>query len=119
MCKVWSRPDVDRETGATFASEKVAVFERLVAMPRALARACLFDLRRAPPSWGPVTQTALERSLRLWEEAGRRIAVVTSEDPLQTLQLRLLIRQQAPTQGKLFSDPDLAFEWLLQTSTLP
>jgi hypothetical protein len=113
-CKVWSRPDVDRETGARFAREKTEHFEKLIALPRAIVKACIFDLREAPTSWGPATQASLERCVELWEQTARRIAVVASSDALQLLHLRLLVRDRAPQYGKLFADADEALEWLLQ-----
>jgi hypothetical protein len=111
-CRVWSRPDVDRLAGAAFANEKVEHFDRLTALPRAIVVACLFDLREAPKSWGPITQSALERSVALWERAGRRIAVVTSDDALQLFHLRLLLSTHAPTQSKLFTNVLEARAWL-------
>jgi hypothetical protein len=109
---VWSRPDVDHLAGAAFANEKVEHFERLTAQPKAIVAACLFDLREAPKSWGPITQSALERSMSLWERAGRRIAVVTADDALQLLHMRLLLSAHAPTQAKLFTSLTEAREWL-------
>jgi hypothetical protein len=90
----------------------VGHFERLTEMPHAIVVACLFDLREAPKSWGPITESALERSVALWERAGRRIAVVTSDDALQLLHLRLLLATHAPTQAKLFTSVMEARDWL-------
>jgi hypothetical protein len=116
VCKVWMRPDVDRETGARFAAEKLGHFQRLTALASTVTRACLFDLREAPKNWGPATQDSLERCVRLWQRAQRRIALVASNDPLQLLHLRLLVRKQAPDQGRLFGDFDEALDWLLEKS---
>ena len=115
-CRVWARLDLDRAAGARCAVEKIAIFERLVAFPRMTAGACLFDLREAPSSWGPDTQAALEKCVRFWEQARRKIAVVTSTDALQSLHAKLLIKQWAPKFGRVFATEPAARAWLADTS---
>jgi hypothetical protein len=114
-CRVWARLDLDRATGARCAVEKIAIFERLVKLPRVSARACLFDLREAPSSWGPDTEVALEKCVALWETARRKIAIVTNADPVQTLQARLLLKSRAPRYGRLFATEPSARSWLTET----
>jgi hypothetical protein len=113
MCKVWSRPDVDRATGARYAEEKVAIFENLLTMSGSVCGACLLDAREAPTNWGPTTHAALARSVDLWERARRKIAIVASTDPLQTLLFRQLVKEAAPCYGRVFTDLDRALEELL------
>lgn len=113
VCKVWSRPDVDRETGARYAEEKVAIFENLLEMSGSVSGACLLDAREAPTNWGPTTHAALARSVELWERARRKIAIVASDDPLQILLFRQLVKEWAPRYGRVFTDFDRALEELL------
>jgi hypothetical protein len=116
-CRVWARLDLDRETGARCAVEKIAIFEELANLPRASARACLFDLREAPTSWGPETQRALEQCVAFWEKARRRIAIVPSADALQTLHAKLLLKERAPKYGRVFATEPQARSWLSEAPT--
>ena len=99
-CRVWRRPDVDGETGAEFAREKVAHFEALAKGP---ARAMVFDLRDAPPVTGPKTQEALGQMFAPFERAGRRIAVLVGPNAIQQLQMSRLVDSTAPSQGQVFT----------------
>jgi hypothetical protein len=109
--RVWMRPDLDRESGARCAEECVDVFERLGEMSRVLVRGLVFDLRDAPRSWGPMTQAALERCCAAWEATGRPLAIAVSNDPLQLLHVRLLVKERAPTHGRTFTDIEKAREY--------
>ncbi len=100
--KVWKRPDLNRERGATLAREKVTLLRKLADGPRSMAKALLLDLREAPTSWGPMTQAALAEILSAWEHAGRRVAILLSSDPVQGVLVRPLIKQAAPTQARSF-----------------
>jgi hypothetical protein len=113
-CRVWARLDLDRAVGARCAVEKIGIFERLVSLPRVTVRACLFDLREAPSTWGPDTQAALEKCVGLWERARRKIAIVTNADPVQNLQAKLLLKQHAPKFGRTFGTEPSARSWLLE-----
>ena len=115
-CRVWARLDLDRAAGARCAVEKIAIFEQLSRLPRVSAKACLFDLREAPSSWGPDTQAALEKCVAFWESAKRKIAVVTSGDPVQALQARLLLKERAPKYGRVFGTEPQARSWLAETN---
>lgn len=106
--RVWMRSDITREEGARSAEECIEVFERLGDLPKAAVRGLVFDLRDAPRSWGPVTQSALERSFEAWEATGRPLAVVASNDPLQLLHVRLLVKERAPKHGRSFTDIEKA-----------
>jgi hypothetical protein len=111
VCRVWSRPDVDREEGARFALAKVDAFKRLIAEPPTSVQSVVLDMTRAPTLWGPVTQSCLERMVAMFESAGRNTAVVVSEDPLQGLQMQRIVRSYAPRHGKLFSSTAEAVAW--------
>ncbi|HEY8429058.1 MAG TPA: hypothetical protein VIL20_11815 [Sandaracinaceae bacterium] len=107
-CRVWRRPDVDSETGAAWAREKVAYFDALASGD---ARAMIFDLRDAPPVTGPKTQEALGKMVSAFERHGRRIAIVTGPSPVQRLQLQRIVDEAAPTVGRVVTSLDEARAW--------
>jgi hypothetical protein len=117
-CRIWARLDLPRDVGAALAAEKIPIFQRIVALPRVTARACLFDLREAPSTWGPDTQAALEKCVRCWEQAQRKIAILTNADALQSLQAKLLIKQWASKYGRVFATEPSARQWLSEPSSL-
>ncbi|HEY6557469.1 MAG TPA: hypothetical protein VI072_09350 [Polyangiaceae bacterium] len=108
-CRVWSRPDVDSQAGASFALEKIAHFQ---ALARGQAERMILDLMDAPPVAGPKTQEALGAMLASWEAARRPIALVVGDNKVQLLQLKRLTVSHAPHYGRVFSDLDLARDWL-------
>jgi hypothetical protein len=118
-CRVWARLDLDHDTGARCAFEKAEIIAQLVELPRLAARACLFDLREAPTNWGPKTHSALEKCFGLWERARRKIAVVTSGDPLQSLHAKQLVKDCAPKFGRVFATEPAARQWLMETNIMP
>ncbi len=108
-CRVWRRPDVDAETGAAFAKEKVAHFD---ALARGAARALIFDLREAPPVTGPKTQEAIGRMVSAFERARRRVALVSGPSATQRLQLQRIVDASAPISGRVFVTPEDARAWI-------
>jgi len=113
LCRVWTRPDLDFETGARLAAQKVEICRRLAAGE---ARALLFDLRDAPKVTGPKTQKALELILGAWESAARPIAIIVSPASMQKLQLSRIAKDAAPNQCEVFLDLDQARAWVDQRS---
>jgi hypothetical protein len=104
VCSVWKRPDMTRDEGARCAEEKVETLVRLAEGPRAMAKALLFDLRRAPTSWGPITQAALDKIFVAWEVSGRKLAVLLADgEPLQMMLIRQSFKSTAPTVGQVFT----------------
>jgi hypothetical protein len=111
ICSVWSRPDVSRETGMAYARETAIVFAKLAGERKTVVRAAVLDLHEAPKTWGPVTQGHLEEMVRSFEMVKRRIAVVSSDDALQVLQLKRLVKTRAPTHGRVFASVEDAVLW--------
>ena len=99
FCAVWRRPDVDSATGAQFAREKIAHFEKLA---RGEAIGMVFDLRDAPPVTGPKTQEAIGQMLLAFEAVGLPMAVVVGDHSVQRLQLTRLVSEIAPARGGVF-----------------
>ncbi|GAB5549225.1 MAG: hypothetical protein RLO52_21870 [Sandaracinaceae bacterium] len=100
-CVVWRRPDVDGQTGAAWAKEKISHFKALARGP---ARALVFDLRQAPPVTGPKTQEALGQMLESFERARRPVAVLVGDHAVQKLQLQRVVTDCCPNVGVVFTD---------------
>lgn len=112
MFRVWRRPDVSREVGASFALEMVEVFRRMAAEPWPVVRGVLYDLREATTTWGPVTEAAIGRMCALIETSGKRLAVVAANDAVQLVHVSAVIRRFAPTQGRVFGSISSAERWV-------
>ena len=83
-CRVWKRPDLDADTGAALAHEMAAVWAR--AGSDAAVVAGVFDLRDAPPVFGPRTEAAFRTMLE--RLGGKRIALLCGDNAVQRLQLQ-------------------------------
>ena len=89
---VWRDPQLDAETGALAFEQTV---RQLAPMIPSLEHV-VFDLRDAPRVVGPRTQAALASFLGALARLRRRIAVISSDDAVQQLQLRRLVAEAAP-----------------------
>jgi len=110
-CRVWTRRDVDSETGAGYARDKIQHFEALARGP---ADSMILDLIDAPPVAGPKTQGAIGEMLGAWESARRPIALVAGNDKVQALQLKRLAAQHAPRFCCVFVGLEAARDWMRQ-----
>jgi hypothetical protein len=108
-CAVLRRRDLDPEVGARLAEELVQTFARLAA---GRAYGMILDVRDAPPANGPRTQGAIGRMLGAFEAAGRPIALLVTDSPVQSMQLARLVREHAPTQGRMFTAPAETEAWV-------
>ena len=102
--RVWRRPDLSRDEGAHCAQQLAEHMHRLALG----ARACIFDMTRAAPTWGPVTHQALLRMLLPWEAAAKPIYIIIPEEAITRILLRELQREAAPTCGKLVASEEMA-----------
>lgn len=83
-CRVWKRVDLDTEAGADLAHAMAAVWARAGADAKVTAG--VFDLRDAPPVFGPRTEEAFRSMLpRL---GGKRVALLCGDNAVQRLQLQ-------------------------------
>ena len=105
--RVWKRPDLDSAEGARNAAVMVTKLTELASSVDSL----VFDLREAPVIAGPRTVDALGVLFSSYEQAGARIAVIASNEPLQTLQFRRLLSTYAPTTGQLTLSTSEAEAW--------
>ena len=101
---VWRRPDLSRDEGAHCAQQLAEHMQRLASE----TRACIFDMTRAAPTWGPVTHQALLRMLAPWEAAAKPIYIIIPEEAITRILLRELQREAAPTRGKLVTSEEAA-----------
>jgi hypothetical protein len=83
--RVWRRLDLDSERGAVLANEMSRVW--IGAAKDATVVGLVFDLREAPPVFGPKTEQAFvsmfdERNTPKWA------VLVAGDNPVQTMQLQ-------------------------------
>lgn len=104
VLRVWQAPELTREEGARCAEQMAAQLLELSRTQRGL----VLDLRLATTTWGPRTQEALERMLRPWEERNKEVRVVASNEAIQAIAVKTLLKAAAPTRGQLASSMDEA-----------
>ena len=104
---MWKRPDLTRDQAAAKVRESVPVLLRL--LDGAAHRALVFDLRAAPPTWGPITHKAFVDVISAWDVARRPVAVVAADEAIGRLSARSLVNEAAPRLGKLFTNIEDAF----------
>lgn len=109
--RVWRRPDVSREVGASWAREKIRIFGQLAIEPWPRVRGIIVDLVEAPTSWGPTTEQALAEMFSTVEVARRWLAVVTAADALQMMMATALVKRTAPLCGRTFGSLANAYNW--------
>ncbi len=109
--RVWRRPDVSREVGASYAREMVEVFERLTLEPWIRVHGVVFDLVEATTTWGPVTENAIGEMFRKMENAGRWLAVVTAADAIQLMTVSKVLKKCAPRCGRAFGSLSNGQTW--------
>ena len=102
--RVWRRPDLSRDEGARYAEMIVGHMQRLAS----ITRACIFDITRAMPTWGPVTHQALRGMLAPWEAAAKPICILHPNEAITRILLRELLREAAPSSGKLVDSIEAA-----------
>jgi hypothetical protein len=87
VCRVWKRPDLDAETGAALAHEMASAWQRAGGDPEVVGG--VFDLREAPPVFGPRTEGAFRTTLA--RMGGKRIALLSGDNAVQRLQLQRIV----------------------------
>ena len=109
---IWKRPDLTTQEGADAARELAVYMDTLAKDHAATAVSAIVDVREAPPVAGPVTQSHLAAIMISWEHAGRRIAWISGDNPIQQLQLKRLVREHAPGMGAVVTSPAEAQTWI-------
>ncbi len=111
VCQIWARPDLSSEEGAKNAQQMVSFLRQHVLRVDTKFRGIIFDVRRAPPVFGPKTRETLAEVLAQSARAGVRFAVITGESATQILQFRSLCAS-APSFTRVFDSEPGAVQWL-------
>ena len=109
---IWKRPDLSAQEGAEAARELAVYMETLARKHAETATAAIVDLREAPPVAGPKTQAHVAAIMHAWELAGRRIAWIVGDSPLQQLQIKRLVREHSPRMGTVVTSIAEARAWI-------
>ncbi len=111
-CRVWARPDVSRDEGARLAQEQIAHSRALACSPAEDVAGFVMDLSDAPESWGPLTHEALVETVASWESQHRRVALMAGDVAIRRILARDVVRDGAPSFGKVCSTFAEAEGWL-------
>lgn len=76
-------------------------------------RGLIMDVRKAPSIAGPKTRAAMGECMETWERAGLPMAFVVGNEPIKETQFTGMVRQHAPTRGKVTRDYPAAESWCL------
>ncbi|HWP07728.1 MAG TPA: hypothetical protein VNN72_18380 [Polyangiaceae bacterium] len=116
-CQVWVRADLSPEDGARSARQMSDYLTQNVLYQDSPYRGVIFDLRKAPPVFGPKTREALAGFFAAAARAGISVAVLVGESAIQVLQFRNLCRD-AGGRADVFDNETDAVRWF-GPSTLP
>ena len=101
------------EQGAGAARELCDDMLRVLEMTNQFVRGLILDVRKAPSIAGPKTRAALGPTMAVWERAGLAFAVVVGAQPIKETQFTNLVREFAPTQGKVARGYEESEAWCL------
>jgi hypothetical protein len=127
-CQVWVRADLSPEDGARNARQMSEYLTQHVLYPGAPYRGVIFDLRKAPPVFGPKTREALSGFFKSVADASIPVAVLVGESAIQVLQFRNLCRDSGGRADvfdneadavRWFGAPDPGTEELFRSSSRP
>lgn len=76
-------------------------------------RGLIIDVRKAPSITGPKTRAVVGLSVAAWERAGLPVVFVVGDEPIKETQFTSLLREHAPTQGKVTHGYQEAESWCL------
>ena len=109
---VLNPPNVDREEGARCAQQMRETLLTRVLLTGSKYVALVFDVRKGPEVFGPVTRGMLEGIFRAAESSKRRMAVRVGTAAMQRLQFSSLCRECAPTWAKVVGDDPEEDRWI-------
>ena len=110
-CQVWIRADLSPEDGARNARQMSDYLERNVLLTGSPYRGVIFDLRKAPPVFGPKTRQALAGFFAAAAIARIvPVAVLVGESAIQVLQFRNLCRDSGG-RADVFDNEADAVRW--------
>ena len=114
-CQVWVRPDLSPEDGARSARQMSDYLAQNVLYPDSPYRGVIFDLRKAPPVFGPKTREALAGFFSSAAKSGIPVAVLVGESAIQVLQFRNLCRDSGG-RADVFDNEADAIRWFGPTN---
>ena len=106
LCRILQRRELTSVEGAQCAEEISQTARRLTA--ESSARGLIFDIRQAPPVFGPKTEAALRGMFELLAKSRVSIRCVVCENPLQEMQYGRLLREAAPQRHEVVRTFELA-----------
>ena len=109
-CQVWVRADLSPEAGARSAQQMSDYLTRHVLHPDSPYRGVIFDLRKAPPVYGPKKREALGGFFSAAARASIPVAVLVGESAIQVLQFRNLCRDSGG-RADVFDNEVDAVRW--------
>jgi hypothetical protein len=109
-CQVWVRADLSPEDGARSARQMSDYLTQNVLYPDSPYRGVIFDLRKAPPVFGPKTREALAGFFASAARASIPVAVLVGESAIQVLQFRNLCRDSGG-RADVFDNEVDAVRW--------
>jgi len=109
-CQVWVRADLSPEDGARSARQMSDYLTKNVLHPDSPYRGVIFDLRKAPPVFGPKTREALAGFFASAANASIPVAVLVGESAIQVLQFRNLCRDSGG-RADVFDNEADAVRW--------
>jgi hypothetical protein len=118
ICQVWVRDDLSKEQGAKNAAE---MSDYLIGYLQAEARRCrglIFDVRRGPSVFGPVTRAVLLRLFAAAAATKTRVAVLVGDSAMQSLQFASIC-QEAGCEHSLFDGEPAAILWFAKDAPRP
>ncbi len=102
VCRVWRRPDLSMEAGASCAERIERLFKGYSSSTP--APPSLFDVSEGPSVMGPVSEGHVAQLLRGFEHRRQPLAVVCGEDGLKRMQYGRLVGAHAKNMGSLHVD---------------
>jgi len=111
VCQIWIRSDLSSEQGAKNAEEMVTFLQDVVLRAGTKYRGIIFDVRRGPTVFGPITRTTLTGLVTRSASQKVRVAIVCSESATQILQFRSLCTG-SPSMAQVFDNEAGALQWL-------
>jgi len=110
-CRIFSRPELTAEEGATSARRLADTLVAEVSRPGSPVSALLLDMRDGPSVFGPVTRDMMLELLTWSTWRGLRTAILIGGAAIQRLQFTSLC-QSVGDLAQVFDDEQVATSWL-------
>jgi hypothetical protein len=115
--RVWRRPDLSFERGASLAEELSGLLGQLARGAVADVKGLAFDLRTAPPLIGKRTRAALANAAAACEISHVRLSLICSSSAQRALLEHVIGRHSL--HCLVFADEEPAMAWLRSDGQAP